>query len=53
MQGTSLSTTGITRCSAWVYLGNINYTGIKYQHEYITLLVPVILQGLNYIIKII
>jgi hypothetical protein len=30
----SLSATGITRCSAWVHLGNINY--IKYQ-----------LQGLN------
>jgi hypothetical protein len=33
---TSLSATGITRCSAWVHLG-INYTGIKYQQEYITL----------------
>jgi hypothetical protein len=38
---TSLSATVITRCSAWVHLGNINYTGIKYQQEYITL------QGLN------
>jgi hypothetical protein len=34
---TSLSATGITRCSAWVNLGNINYAGIKYQQEYITL----------------
>jgi hypothetical protein len=23
-------TTGITSCSAWVHLGNINYTEIKY-----------------------
>jgi hypothetical protein len=26
MKKTSLSATGITRCSAWVHLGNINYT---------------------------
>jgi hypothetical protein len=48
---TSLSATGITRFSAWVHLGNINYMGIKHQQEYITLctlvLVPVTLQGLN------
>jgi hypothetical protein len=30
---TSLSATGITRCSAWVNLGNINYI----RQEYITL----------------
>jgi hypothetical protein len=29
----SLSATGITKYSAWVNLGNVNHTGIKYQQE--------------------